>query len=208
MIADLNLIAQNLERLIEANDGTYKRWIAHADKLLHIFLAGRTKLKYQADDIVHSIILKLLVEKRKWDYQKYPDFGKYFCLLIKSEVSNLAKFEEKFIEIEEDEEEPEDSVELFIDRNRNLSLEEILNSQDALELESRCMKLLEGDDDALLVFLELMEGRSNKETAESLGVEISFVENTKKRIRRRLGMKGIGRVWQSNGIEHSALGKV
>ena len=188
MNADLNMITWNLKSIVTANTITYDGLLNYADKLLHLFLIGRIKIKYDAGDIVHSIIEKLYIGSRKWDYEKYPDFKRYFYLLIKSEISNLAKYEEKFAEIDDGTEEGEDRVEEFLDFARNLSLEEILSGQDAKELKERCLKLLDGDDDAVLVFLESLEGNGNAGIAESLGVELSLVENAKKRMKRRLNL--------------------
>jgi RNA polymerase sigma factor (sigma-70 family) len=160
--------------------------LVYADKLIKIFLNGKSKIKVEAGDIVHSVIMKLLTGKRKWDFEKYPDFNVYMYMLIKSEICNVTCYERKFVDIKDYGECDENIFEEFIDRNKNLTLDEILSDKDAEELKERCLKMLSGDEDAAIVFLECIEGGNNKEIANRLGVKILFVENAKKRIRRKL----------------------
>lgn len=186
MVAGVNKISGCISKLVDCNGFIYEKMLVYADKLIKIFLNGKSKIKVEAGDIVHSVIIKLFNGKRKWDFEKYPDFNVYMFMLIKSEICNIARYERKFVDINDCGECDENVFEEFIDRNKNLTLDEILSDKDAEELKQRCLKMLSGDEDAAIVFLECIEGGSNKEIAGRLGVKILFVENAKKRIRRKL----------------------
>lgn len=190
MNARLNLVSEILLPLLSRDESIYKKWIAFADRLLHTFITGRRIINFQGIDIVHSLILKLILQKRRWDPQKCPEFEKYFFRLIKSEVSNHAKFEEKFVDClwEEDE---YDDFDLPLNEVQKAGHKEILNNLEVEDLTSRCIKYLDGDEGALSVFIETARGGGNKKIAESLDVSLKFVSNAKKRIRRKLRAHGI-----------------
>jgi RNA polymerase sigma factor (sigma-70 family) len=183
-------IIKVFESAINNNDGTYEKWLAVADIWLNNFLTGKLKNKYQAKDIVHDLFIKLCDGKRKWDKDKYPDFVIYFFMLIKSQVWNLAKYEEKLVNAtenyyEEDNEE-NGNTGLIIDNVNFLGLDEILSGADERELYKLCLEKLNDDEDGCIIFMEAAEGKPNQEIAKELGVEIRFVENAKKRVKRKL----------------------
>ena len=51
---------------------------------------------------------------------------------------------------------------------------------DFKELEESCYKELEDDEEAYLIFYEILKGNQNKSIAEELGIEVSKVEAAKK----------------------------
>ena len=86
----------------------------------------------------------------------------------------------------------------FIENNYFISLEEIEYIANIEEFKKICCKILEEDDDAHAVFLEMMEGKQNIGISESLGLEVRDVENIKKRIHNRLN-KEIHNYYKTGG---------
>ena len=187
---DLNSIKIKLTELI--NDGiSYNKWLVQASIHLKFINLPRVKERYTAEDIVHSIIEKLYTGKRKWDYNKYPELFYHVIYLIRSIVNNLIRYEEKFIDLvsyDEIEGGLEDIVPAANEINEpeaDLLYSKICEA----ELLKICDDKLKDDEDALLVFYELIENKgknSHKMIAESLGVDVQFVQNAYKRIKRKL----------------------
>lgn len=190
MTAEPEEIIKVFESIINNGDGTYEKWLVTADMWLNNFLTGKLKNKYQAKDIVHDLFIRLCDGKRKWDKDKYPDFVIYFFMLIKSRVWNLAKYEERLVNAAEsyyeDENGENGNTGLIIDNVNYLGLDQVLSEADEKELYQLCLEKLNDDEDGCIIFMEAAEGKSNREIAEELGVDIRFVENAKKRVKRKL----------------------
>lgn len=138
---------------------------------------------HTAEDVVASLIEKLLTERRKWERDKHPDFKNYFFMLITSHVRNLAKKEKKYYELNEFDEDDE-PIEAEIQDDDCTEIGEQIESEELIE---KCEKALEGNDEELLVFWNILKDyKGNKEVAEDLGIGVDDVVNVKKRIKRKI----------------------
>ena len=187
MICDSEKILETIKEIMNKDDGTYEKWLSSAQRQLNIMLTGKLKNKYEAKDVVHCLIDKLYTGKRKWDCEKYPDFKIYFFMLIRSHISNLADFEEKYVDVNDYRELDEECDNIpFFETNHFKPLRDILSEKDAKELEKLSLDALGNDEDASIVFCYLIDGLQNSKIAEELGVDKKFVESAKKRIKRKL----------------------
>ncbi len=148
----------------------HRCWAAHAERLLTQY---HINYLYSSEDILQSIFEDFYTGKRIWDPIKYTNIQLYVELLIRNLVRNLARHESKKVSLENLEQEFIDDV------NPETFTEQLVTEE--------CLKHLEGDDTASLVFLDLYEDLRNREVADDLGISVKEVENTKKRIRRKLG---------------------
>jgi RNA polymerase sigma factor (sigma-70 family) len=190
LIAETSEFPGIFENILKNDKGIYERWLAYADLLLKTFLTGKLRNKYEAKDIIHTLFEKLCSGKRKWDKEKYPNFITFFFMLIKSHIHNLAKFEGKFFEVEEYNEEGEENenknTSTTMENINSTSLSSILSEANAKELIELSLEKLNGNDDDGIIFLSAKDGSPNRDIAEYLGIDISLVENARKRIKRKL----------------------
>ena len=191
MNAEIGEILEAFEECVNNTERNYyAEWLASADKYLYIFLNGRLRNKYEAKDIVHTLLDKLCSGERKWDKDKYPNFGVYFFMIIKSHVWNLSVVEEKYVQTgdlyDEDNEEFDAEPAIDLDSLNSLSLKEVLSDKDANELQNLCLKELKDDENAAIIFLYRADGLMNNEIAGDLGLDIKIVEAAVKRIKRKL----------------------
>ena len=169
MEATQDEIKRVFETLMVQNDGVYEKWLASAHVRLQNYHLHSCE---SAEDVVHTLYVKLMNGRRKWDKDKYPDFIIFFFMLIKSHIRNLAETEKEEVELD-------DPVEKFFGNNRSLL-------EQACEFKELCLKKL-GDDERLRkVFCAFADGLANREVAKDLNLNIRIVQNTKKRIIRKL----------------------
>lgn len=174
---------KDIEELI-ADEQYAKLTILINRQIKKFFFKG---VKPDAGDILNTVVMKILTGKRKWDKEKEPDLKNYVLMVAFSEIrhyigckanKNLsidAKAEEF-----DDEETRRDENCIYIKDNSDF-----LNDLYAKELNEKCIEALKDDEDALLVYYERIEGKSNRSITKSLGVDIQFVENAMKRIKRK-----------------------
>jgi RNA polymerase sigma factor (sigma-70 family) len=178
------------EKILYEEKGLYRRWLTYADLLLWSSMAGKLRIKYEAKDIIHSLFDKLCTGCRKWDIEKYPCIKTYMFMLIKSEISNLTVNELKYVEVEKTTEEIAENTDqkgnLIMEDIYSVSLADILSGADAQELFDLSLNKLDGNDNDGIIFLLASEGSTNRDIADYLGVNVSFVENARKRIKRKL----------------------
>jgi hypothetical protein len=137
----------------------------------------------EVEDIVYNSIDMVLSGKRKWDPKKEPDLLQYLKGVVDSEVSHLLESYEhlkrEYICIGEGKESP---VELVVDPGQD-PLSEVIAS----ERRDYLWKCAKGDEDMELVLCCIDEGISNRqEISDTLKMPLNIVDNTLKRIRRKL----------------------
>lgn len=166
----------------------------------------------EAYDIITTLFEKLCTGERTWDKEKYPSFESYFFMLIKSHIFNLTLHEFRMVPFTEDYcygsgESPKphankgsvnlyDSGDDVLHQRKESRMSGFRGKQPGWdgypqelllqEFETLCLKVLKDDVDAGIIFLDLLVEDTNKEIAEDLGIDVSMVENAKKRIQRKL----------------------
>ena len=154
---------------MERDDGVYEKWLFSAHKQLQNYHLHSCE---NAEDVVHTLYVKLMDGRRKWDKDKYPDFIIFFFMLIKSHIRNLAETEKEEVELD-------DPVEKLF-RNYRSSLGQ------PSEFKELCLKKLGDDENLRKIFYAFADGLANREVAKDLNLNIRIVQNTKKRIIRKL----------------------
>lgn len=141
-------------------------------------------------DYVNEAFEKILSGQRVWDKNKYPDvtdlLSRIIWSCIMNEISSKTKKVEndggrisRFESIYVTDENGESILREISDNNQDVEYEihkKIMYEKIFEELEKR------GDDEAYLVLERILDGLSNKEIAEDLGIDINKVVNARKRI--------------------------
>ena len=165
---ELEKITAEFEKAI--GEDLHKKWLVQADYFLKQYFR-REENPFTPEDIVGEIIIKTIDEGgRNWDINKVA-LNAYMYNSIRSEVSNISERVSKYENVDfNDQEYASRTTEIY---NRHfVSLTEIENANDYREMYNKCLKILAEDTDCCLVFMELREGKSEKEIAESLGFTV------------------------------------
>lgn len=194
MIETPRKILEAMERVLKTVEGAYKIWLSYTLKLMHCSFSSKDLRRINANDILSGITEKLLDGRRKWDSEKYPDFYKFMFLVIKSEVSNLAKQKDKLVynyfeKISDRADELErrsefDFLSKYELRQKNEIADNEINDK-KFSLVDACNDVLHGQDEAL-VFECILDEMKPRHIAEILNWEVSKVNVIMKRIKRKV----------------------
>jgi RNA polymerase sigma factor (sigma-70 family) len=168
------------------------KFLNYINRLLY----KRTKYEFarfiQPDDILSSIILKLLAGDIIWHKEKCS-FSSFLYFRIRSEVFNLVKKEKKFIPVslnifdsmDEDCEEHENGVplspELIVDPFKDELGDDEISSGDFKNI---LYEIFQDSLEEFCVLDEIYNGRTPRQIAAILGISENDVYNIKKRIVR------------------------
>lgn len=169
---DPNEIKALFETIVLDDDGTFKKWLAYTYKLL----AGYGLLHlYSPQEIVNTVYLKIVENARIWDRTKFPDIRRFFFVVIKSHIGNLAKKEREKVEFDEEFHKPAIETDCDYEGTRNFN-----------EFLTIALEKLDHDKQEDKIFLCFLDNMQNLEIAEHLTISVHDVENAKKRIQRKL----------------------
>lgn len=181
-------VVEALEEAYARNPELHQRLLYFTLKTIRITCYDSSLHNITADDVVQTVIEKILKQKRKWYKGTTPDFLHFVRICIISHIRNQCK--KKIME------EPED---LMTEDAESANVREVMKSYARKDIgednnHEKFEALIEqfeealGDDvNAIFVLEERLEGnRSNKEIARSLGLDVRSVENALKRIKTRL----------------------
>lgn len=171
---------------LDTKKAVYLNMLDYAGKLLGIYLgAGFAKTNF-AEGIMNEIFGDLMDGTRSWDMDKI-NIEQVLWKNIPSEVSNFAKKEQRFVPADTSVNEQNEDSNSYMDSLINTPPKDIEGTIDAVTIENYCVNnILTDDEDAKIVFDEMMLGKTQKQIAEYLGLTIREAENIIRRIRRKL----------------------
>jgi RNA polymerase sigma factor (sigma-70 family) len=178
--------ASRFRETFEKDKASYKRWLQYADRLLKFKTGGRFARCYTAEDIVYEIISKTLTGVIKWDTGRVPSLNTFMFYQVKSSIANIYKKENNLVHIYNEEEGDEEEYRDLTEYLNPVKKEDFENRMDAEEVIGECRKELDGDDEAGIVFEEILKGNFNREISRDYGLSINRVETIKTRIKRKL----------------------
>lgn len=144
----------------------------------------------EAPDLAATALELVILGKRSWDRAAYPDFEVFLRGVVDSLISNLVRSLEnrrtRRIGHPDPAEESSDP-EGFAGREPG-PVELLVSREDQEAFRAAVIKALEGDGEAFQV-LECLEAGITKpaEIAAYLGLPVSEINNTQRRLRRKLG---------------------
>lgn len=143
-------------------------------------------VRADAQDIVGEVILKIFEGKRKWNKVLFPIIERFIFLCAISELRHYVKKESRYESINGEWETIDDDD--FLAFNNRFFIESDNDFLSNLEYEQKrtaILNLLDDDDAAAIVFLQLENCFRIEEIADYLGEDISFVRNAIKRLKRK-----------------------
>lgn len=187
-------IAEEFKRIFEQEPNTVAIWQKWADIEL------KSPGKYipvghvNSSDIVGDLILKTIDGNRTWEKDKLP-LNVYMYNNIKSEVSNIKTHEKKRLYITTNNDQDDDFNEEEVLSKVALTEEDISNPDFVTDIENRELlelmeKEIEKDFECSILFEAMKEcdPKKNEELAKLTGYTVEKIENTKKRLFRKLNI--------------------
>jgi DNA-directed RNA polymerase specialized sigma24 family protein len=138
----------------------------------------------QIEDIVYNAIDMVYSGQRKWDRSRNQDVLQFLKGIVDSQVSHLLESAEHLNReyLNEGQEGKESPIELVVDPAQDPLSEVIAN-----EMKDYLWDCAKGDEEMELVLCCIDEGISNRsEISDTLKMPLNTVDNTLKRIRRKL----------------------
>ncbi len=172
-----------LELIYKSKKGRLEGWIAKAEMLLKYEL-GKGESAYTGEDIISEIAAELMEGRRTWDMEKFPDLKSIMPMLIKSQVSNIVRREQRQVHLSDGTEE-EDGC-LSIEYISCFTKKEIERDCDVKESIVLCRKALVKEPELLDAFDRMRKGSTPKQIASALGITTTMVYGIRKKIFRRL----------------------
>ena len=189
MTTDKNqtLRAEHITVFITAKRITYLSMIDYIRKRLAVHLGADFNNTCRAEEIMHEIFGDLIDGTRAWNMDKY-NLEQVLWMDIKSEISNLAKKEKRFVSVPCKSYDEEDNGGIKnMDALVNTLPEDVEGSIDAESIEKYCFDvLLKDDEDSQIIFNELLLGNKQKKIAGDLGLSEDQTEIIIRKIRRTI----------------------
>lgn len=196
--APVGEVIEEIESAYATIKNFHKRLLYFTLKIIRIYFYKNTAEGETAEDVLQTVIDKILREKRKWYRNKIPDFVKFLRLTILSYLRNKCKKKKKdALDFTDDLFDQEGNY-----REEILLLKDIDGKKCSLEFErlvDECFERYENDELTFFVFDLRMRGeRSNIKIAEILNgqgfnVEVRDVENALKKIKYHINIKLINK---------------
>ena len=178
-----------IKDLIEKRPGDYLRMVEKAEKTLAFYLGTDYMKTNFAEEILHEVFCDLIDGTRCWDLDKYT-IDQVVFMDIKSEISNLTKKEKRYITVNEYNENESGDNNNDIDSIINIEPEDIEGIIDAESIERYCFeKILNGDRMGQIILNEMLEGKTQKQIAEFMGITVEAAAVHIQRIRRKIRNK-------------------
>jgi DNA-directed RNA polymerase specialized sigma24 family protein len=166
---------------------TEKQWFDLLDRLL--LFASSHYFRIDGRDPIQDAILAVIEGRRSWDLERSPFHN--LCSIIRSVTSNQLAKDKKYISLNSAAETPETCP---IPQTQPLNPSQVETYERRESDEKFCARLqksLQGDDLSLRVASHLIENdpewRPGK-IAKALGEETKDINNTRKRLQRKLRM--------------------
>ena len=141
-------------------------------------------------DIVHEIVAAMILGDRKWDVDKYQDAYNQVIYYMKSEIRNLQSREMKLLDsVDINSEEINDIM--LTNKKTKILPDENLEQREIKDMFKKCIEHIRGLGIQLHsdVFEGMYYGKTSKELAAENRLEVSEIENVKRKIKARLHEK-------------------
>ena len=181
------LRTESISVFLRTKKDTYLKMISYIRKLLAVFFGSDFDLTKKAEGIMNEIFGDLIDGTRAWNMGSC-NLEQVLWMDIKSEVSNFIKKEKRFVIAScgsSGDENGDGNIEM--DSLINTLPEDIEGGIDADYIENYCRdEILKNDEDAQIVFNEMLIGKKQKQIAGYLGLPENKTENIIRKIRRTI----------------------
>lgn len=169
---------------------TAPRLLRHADNKIHRLIwrgtrGGNPPDGVQANDVVQTVLEKVLDGRRNWNPDKHPDLFEYLRDQVDSEISNLVQSLENR-QLRPEASLPQDSAQIDTATPEALALARERERQSE-EFFLNFLDFLNGETDLQQVVEAIVDGGPKPaEIAQQLGIRAEEVYSRRKRLARRL----------------------
>ena len=174
-----------IESFIKNQKDDYLTMLYRTKKRLGLALGFSSRVTTIAEGMMNEVFSDLIAGTRKWDMEKFK-LEQVLWMNLKSEVSARVKKEKRFVPtmvISEADENDGKCVDDLI----NTKPDDVEGSVDAETIQAYCFDtILKGDDDAQVVFDEMLKGKTQKQIAEYLHTTPDKAEIKIRSIRRKI----------------------
>lgn len=178
--------AQALSLFLDTKQAKYLEMVARTGSLLRIALGADKACTLSAEGIMHEIFCDIIDGTRVWDEDNY-NLEQILWTNIRSEVSALTKKEKRYVLTSNSQEGDESESNQGMDEFINDKPDDIEGNIDAENIENYCSSvILKDDEDAQIVFNEMLTGKKQKQIAEYLGISVEKAETTIRGIKRKI----------------------
>lgn len=183
---DLSKRMERIQDFLDTKNDVYLKMLESTRKKIGVYFGSGFSKTCKAEVILHEVIGDLIDGTRDWDMDKYK-LEQVLWMNIKSELSNLAKKEKRFVSagnpVNGENEESNSDFDSLI----NTPAADVAGSIDADAIENYCTDVILKDDiDAQIVFNEMLTGKTQKQIAEDLGLTVRESESIIRKIRRNI----------------------
>ncbi len=178
-------ILKEIEKIIR-NSELYNKLLKRAEYYL-AYSCPHLKSIYEPEDIINNLCESLITGRRKWDKDKIDSLFVHMMSNIRSVVDNIRNLSEEKKVLEYDKYESKEEMYISaVDK----SVPDKWKQEEESDLEEM-KKNVQGfvEDMSIecqLVYHDILEGKTNKEIAEDLGVSVTEVENIKRTLKRHI----------------------
>jgi len=184
-----NIIKQKalaVQSFIKQQPDKYLNMVHNAKMRLGAALGFNSKTITLAEGIMNEVFSDIIAGTRAWDMEKHK-LEQVLWMNMKSEVSARVKKEIRYIPTPAVNEMGEDDTGKSFDDLVYTKPEDVEGTVDAKTIESYCFGvILKDDEDAQIVFDEMLKGKKQKQIAEYLGTTTEEVEIKIRDIRRKI----------------------
>ena len=175
-----------VESFTKNQQATYLNILYRAKIRLGMALGFSTRVTTIAQGIINEVFSDIIDGTREWDMGKLK-LEQVLWMNMKSEVSARVKKERRYIPTPVINDTGEDDTGRCMDDLINTKPEDVEGTMDADNLENYCAKvILKDDEDAQIVFNEMLNGKKQKDIADDLGLTVRETEAKIRSIRRRV----------------------
>jgi hypothetical protein len=175
-----------VESFSKNQQDTYLNILHRAKIKLGVALGFSTRVTTIAQGIMNEVFSDIIDGTRKWDMEKLK-LEQVLRMNMKSEVSARVKKEIRYIPTPALNETGDDDTGRCMDDLINTKPEDVEGTVDAETIESYCYDIiLKGDEDAQIVFNEMLTGKKQQQIAKELGITLDEAETTIRSIRRKI----------------------
>jgi DNA-directed RNA polymerase specialized sigma24 family protein len=178
--------AHAIKSFIDKQPDTYLNMLHKTRLRLGTALGFNSRATTLAEGIMNEVFSDIIAGIRKWDMEKLK-LEQVLWMNLRSEVSARVKKEKRYLPTPVVSEIGEDEQGRNIDDLVNTKPEDIEGAIDAKTIEAYCFDvILKDDEDAQIIFNEMLEGKKQQQISNELGIAMEETETTIRGIRRKI----------------------
>ncbi|NQZ56902.1 MAG: RNA polymerase sigma factor [Lentisphaeraceae bacterium] len=170
------------------DEGSWEEFIFYYRQYIYNIVRRMKLGHHDAEDLVQIIMLKLWDKMPQFEYRPgVGAFRAWLCRITHNETANYLRKRNKHLDrTDEEKNKPIDAEAVSLPESEDISLKEWEVYVSNLAWQNIRKEFSENDQTA---FVELYSGKTSKQVAEELSLELNTINVYKKRVRKRMLME-------------------